>query len=226
MTPSLDLPAPPDPLSLTPKQWRAIFGKLERYARKRLRTGCHERARDLAQDALAQVCAGRFVERGGVPRDATFLLCGAVNGLAMNERRRRYHTREVPTDDADLAMIGNRETPEDVVIAQDERARIFGALHARFAKDAVGAQIVDLFERGVFDAADQAEAAHLPINEIRNGRRRVLGYAEALCLAPQGPCSDAREAAPAEKRKVPQGVHIPVNSAAPTVGAELLRAAP
>jgi DNA-directed RNA polymerase specialized sigma24 family protein len=184
MTPSLAPLTSSDPLSLSPDQWRALLGKLERYARKRLRTGCRENARDLAQDALAQVCAGRFAQKGGASRDATFLLCSAVNGLAVNERRRWRHTHEVATDDAELGALGGNETPEDLVIAHDERARFFAALRARFARDAVGSQIIGLFERGVWDAADLAAAASMPIDEIRNPRRRVIGYAKALRSAP------------------------------------------
>jgi hypothetical protein len=73
----------------------------------------------------------------------------------MNERRRWRHRHEIAIDEAALAAIEGEETPEDLVIAFDERAKLFAALHERFARDVVGAQIVRLFDGGRLTCSHQ-----------------------------------------------------------------------
>jgi len=184
MAPSVDSPVSRDPLSLNSNEWGAVLPTVLRHARKRLRSGCLEGARDLAQEAAVQACEGRLAKTGVVGvQEATFLLCGAVNGLAMNERRRWHNTREVAVDAEDLASFGGGTTPEDAVIARQEHALFAKALRARFSRDAVGARIVELLERGVYDPAGQAAAARLPIEDIRKGRRRVLAFIASRTVA-------------------------------------------
>jgi hypothetical protein len=165
------------PLALDSAQWRALLPRLVSHARRRLRGGCPERARELAQEAAVNGwLSGRAAPVAGDVEPVRRALCSVVNGLAANERRLRRRFCEVPAEDGELASFAGGASPEEVLIAAQERAHAVGRLRACLAGDDVALRLadLDLVEEGVEDAAARASAPQLPLTAIRNGRKRLL----------------------------------------------------
>jgi DNA-directed RNA polymerase specialized sigma24 family protein len=162
------------PSGLDARQWRALLPQVTTYARRRLRGGCPERARELAQEAAARAWEkGRGDDGTCDVETMRQVLKGLVNGLAVNERRRWRHAREVAVSDEQFASFASGSTPEEAYLRREERAVTLASLRQKLGRDAVGVRIVDLLQDGIEDAAAQAAALVLPIAVIQNGRKRL-----------------------------------------------------
>jgi DNA-directed RNA polymerase specialized sigma24 family protein len=163
---SVARPSPPDS-----NEWRSLLSWLAAYARRRLRDHCRDRAADIAQDA-ALAAWGRAL-RAGEPQVTRLALCRWVNGLAVNENRRHRYQREIALEDEHMGVLADDATPEEALLAREERAAVAAHLRAMTAGDAVAAQLLELSDRGEGEAAEQVVASTLPIHAVRNGRKRL-----------------------------------------------------
>jgi hypothetical protein len=143
------------------------------YARKRLPWPCEERAKEIAQDAVAYACArGVPPEAAERVEAASYLLRGIVNGLIANERRRRSGREQLVASEA-LERVAGGASPEELLVAREERALIAAMLHECVEGDAVLEPLLGLLVDEVEDAASQAIALSLPIPAVRNAHKRL-----------------------------------------------------
>jgi DNA-directed RNA polymerase specialized sigma24 family protein len=164
--------------------WRTVFPKLTAYAHRRLARKNPQRAQELAQDAIAQLYSPseRLWDPDAQP-DVLFFLCGLVNGLVANDRRRKHRTSEVHVSERKYASYASpAPSPEDALAELQERALAMAALRRHVANDEIASSIVEMFSDGLDDPAAQAARSGLSITQIRNGRKRVLRAVDAVAL--------------------------------------------
>src|ERR1700722_4176417 len=122
---NIDLQEPPSagPPRLDSREWRTLLPQVATYARRRLRGGCPERARELAQEAAARAHEKALSDDRTRDVEAMrYLLKGFVNGLAVNEGRRWRYAREVAVSDEEFASFAGGSTPEEAYLRREERA--------------------------------------------------------------------------------------------------------
>ncbi len=143
------------------------------YARKRLPWPCEQRAKEIAQDAVAHARArGVAREAAEGVEAASYVLRGIVNGLVANERRRRSGREQLVESEA-LERVAGGASPEKLLLEHEERALIAARLHECVEGDAVLEPLLGLLVDEVEDAASQAIALRLPIPAIRNAHKRL-----------------------------------------------------
>ena len=168
---------------LARQNWKEIRKNLKLFAYKATGSRSMDRAEDFAQDAIARLWTDAGVRWDPATEPNLFrFLTGLVRGELSNERRLKETTsvtrpgRETIEAHADP----RNETPERLLLHAETSDRVLRALRERAAKDAIGLDVVDMYERRIDDAADQAKASGHSIEDIRRARRRVSDHAAAI----------------------------------------------
>ncbi len=165
--------------------WADVIPKVTLYAHRRLGRSLQakERAKELVQDAITQLYDPARVRWDAESEpDIAYVLCGLVNGLVMNERRRASRTREQVVEDRKLNAYAGGQTPEELLDIEQQRAQGLAMLKGRVANDAEATVLVDLVARRIDEAGEQARESRIPLRDVRNARKRMFRAAEAVAL--------------------------------------------
>jgi DNA-directed RNA polymerase specialized sigma24 family protein len=172
------------------------------------RTKDKERAKDLAQDAIARVLDAQFTAWDPREKDLLHLLMGLVNDALSNKRKLDRIHREIAMatekkssrEEREVAREVRKkkdgeETVEDAVIARDLRAKGMAMVRERLAQrdDPLATRILDKWEIGVETPAELALALGTPVAEIVRARDRLLFLAQKVAreFAEAGAHADA-----------------------------------
>jgi hypothetical protein len=163
--------------------WAAISNRLRRFAFLRMHKRSVEAADEVAQSAIMQVLDPRYMawdpER---EPDLYQHLKNVVRGLVSNRRRRNEDNRVVATDDDALVELAKAPHNDPATALADKQlaktvADRFGAI---FGDDPLVLELLSLTAQGVVTPRDQAEAAGVPYDEVRNARKRMFRVAREV----------------------------------------------
>jgi hypothetical protein len=150
-------------------------------------------ANDFVQEAIKRVLEGRYPWSKATCPELVDHLGSVVNTLVSNRATSAAARRERPLEPGHVEVLADGAPTVEEATAEHEaeldleaRAeRRMRALRVRIRGDEVALVVLDLFERGVTDAGDQAEAAGRPRAEIDRARRRIGYHAQAVKHAEQ-----------------------------------------
>jgi hypothetical protein len=165
------------------QDWKKLQAKLTTFAHHRTRRRSWELAQDLAQTAIADVITR---PETWDPEKEPLLkhLAKRVIGLASNEWSRKKTTLEVlfaPTEEEDAPdMEYEQDELEDVFDRRRVAARFRARLDEEVAGDEDAVVVVTQMAEGRDTPASIAKASRLPIERVREARRRVFYHAKAV----------------------------------------------
>jgi DNA-directed RNA polymerase specialized sigma24 family protein len=188
-----------DPRSLLAQEDRyRITRRLLGYAYGK--TSDVQRARDVAQEAIALVLEGEGWHRWTPDPDRTperslfGHLCNVARAIAKDERKsaaNRLRVEPDPEDEQrDERVADPRPTVEQASIAEGD-ARATDALVARVKArlDARALGVLELEEQGIHDASRQAVELRCTVRDIYRARERIAHHRDAV-LAQDGEAGD------------------------------------
>jgi RNA polymerase sigma-70 factor, ECF subfamily len=129
-------------------------------------------------DDVAQQVFLTFSERirdVAAGRERAFLLSVAVRSAA-NERRRLRRVRETPAESADLDIVPDARTPEQLLLRKRRRQRLDVALSTLPLEQRV---VFVLFELEGFTLPEIADSLAIPLGTATSRLRRARGRFEA-----------------------------------------------
>jgi hypothetical protein len=176
---------------LEKQPWGTIRAELVLYGLKRRRSP--PEAQDLAQEAMLRVWDPHWRPWNFRKQPSLWKhMVGIVNRLITN-RWKAAETKAYggPIDKHAKKMGDPQANPEQVLLAREEEAQWAGRLVAVRAlleqkEDKLGLQVLDLFEGGVAEAADQAARLYRPVKEIYKARERLAAAGQAVLDAEKG----------------------------------------
>lgn len=158
--------------------WKIISKQLALYAQRRL-GGKMDRANEIAQEAITQVFDPAYVRWDPEKQSLEEHLGSVVNGLVINDKRKRRKRRTIDDELQDLQK--SVDTPEEDFIDNDVRERALARLTESVAGDELASAVVDaVVTDGIEEPAKQAEALNQPIQRIYNARRRIVAHCDRI----------------------------------------------
>jgi DNA-directed RNA polymerase specialized sigma24 family protein len=166
------------------QNWSDLHARLTTYALRRTRARDVRDVEDIVQEAIAHAWDPEY-QRWDPSREPELLrfLMSHVNSIVANG----YGTqkRRKPVRDPEKALAFKpalAPTPERALELADLADRAATMLRERLAAsaDALGDQLLTLFEEEIAAPAEQAQATARPIDDIRFARRRVFRHADAV----------------------------------------------
>ena len=103
-------------------------------------------------------------------------LCSVVNGVAINEARKRRRRREVEADPDDGTAVVSEVDPERRTASAQQLSVVVRAVRERFAGDTAVLGVLGAVLDGVDKPFQQAAHANISIEELRNAIRRLRGF--------------------------------------------------
>jgi DNA-directed RNA polymerase specialized sigma24 family protein len=163
--------------------WGALSNRLRRFAFLRMKKRSEEEADEVAQTAIMQVLDPRYMAWDPDREPEIYdHLKNLVRGLVSNRRRRNEENRVVATDDDALVELAKAPHHDPATVLADKQlARtVADRFAAMFPDDAIVLEVVSLTAQGVVTPRDQAEAAGVPYDDVRNARRRMFRAAKEI----------------------------------------------
>jgi hypothetical protein len=177
--------------------WTKLQAKLTAFAHRRTRRRSWELAQDLAQTAIADVIT-RPETWDPAKEPLLKHLAKRVIGLASNEWSRKKTALEVlfaPTEDEDAPDTEQEEDAiEDVLDRRRVAARFRARLDEQVAGDEDAAVVVAQMAEGRDTPASIAKASGVPIERVRDARRRVFYQARVIAEEMDGELDAADDA--------------------------------
>jgi len=164
--------------------WTKMSRRLTLAAHKLLRGKSWEDAEDLAQRAIAQLFDTASYAQWDREKHPDLFdhLAGVVVGLISNRRQLASRRNKSLDDDQWDELPGKAPTNEEALGDRELAAKTVEILGAELRADGDhdALRLLECFEDGVTEAAEQAERTGLPIAQIRNARKRFYRRTEEL----------------------------------------------
>jgi DNA-directed RNA polymerase specialized sigma24 family protein len=164
--------------ALDTADWKAVSKRLFAYALRRHRLS-PEDAEQIAQEAIRRFFDPAYSRYAPEAHgDVLRFLGSVVNGIVVNQRRRR-HERPASTFALD-ALIDSAPSPEDRAADAEHARAIVAVLMNRTQDDRIARRVLEIMSQGISKPAEQAAELAVPIAEVYLARRRLKSHLAAV----------------------------------------------